>query len=131
MHRKTELRLSRAGRSIRVHRTFAAASYCPEAAIPLAARRGPRGSHKDALIDLTNRGDVVLDPFLGSGSSLIAREGTGRICYGVELDPLYVDVIIRRYAAVTGKSAVLVETGETFEALALRRAAESQQPDAP
>jgi DNA modification methylase len=86
---------------------------------------------QDALIDLTNRGDIVLDPFLGSGSTLIAAEKMGRICHGVELDPLYVDVIIRRYAAVTGKSAVLVETGETFEALALRRSAELQQPGAP
>jgi DNA modification methylase len=81
---------------------------------------------QDALIDLTNRGDIVLDPFLGSGSTLIAAEKMGRICHGVELDPLYVDVIIRRYAAVTGTSAVLVETGETFEAPALRRSAELQ-----
>jgi DNA modification methylase len=85
---------------------------------------------QDALIDLTNRGDIVLDPFLGSGSTLIAAEKMGRICHGVELDPLYVDVIIRRYAAVTGTSAVLVETGETFEALALRRSAELQPADA-
>jgi hypothetical protein len=52
---------------------------------------------KDALLDLTHRGDIVLDPFLGSGSTLIASEKTGRIFRGLELDPLYVDVIIRRY----------------------------------
>jgi DNA modification methylase len=80
---------------------------------------------QDALIDLTNRGDIVLDPFLGSGSTLIAAEKTGRICHGVELDPLYVDVIIRRYQAVTGKTASLIDTGETFDALAARRAAEA------
>jgi DNA modification methylase len=77
---------------------------------------------QDALIDLTDRGDLVLDPFLGSGSTLMAAEKMGRICYGVELDPLYVDVIIHRYKAVTGKAAMLLETGETFGALAARRA---------
>jgi DNA modification methylase len=45
---------------------------------------------QDALIDLTNRGEIVLDPFLGSGSVLIAAENTGRLCCGIELDPLYV-----------------------------------------
>jgi DNA modification methylase len=66
------------------------------------ARRGlqdhptvkPTAMLQDALIDLTNRGEIVLDPFLGSGSTLIAAEKTGRVCRGVELDPLYVDVII-------------------------------------
>ena len=79
---------------------------------------------EDALLDLTNRGDIVLDPFLGSGSTLIAADKTGRICRGVELDPLYVDVIVRRYQAATGTAAVLVETGETYQALEDRRATE-------
>lgn len=73
---------------------------------------------EDALLDLTHRGDFVLDPFLGSGSTLIASENTGRICRGVEL---YVDVIVRRYEAASGEAAVLVETGETFEDLEQRR----------
>src|SRR5437868_5895691 len=64
---------------------------------------------EDALLDLTTRGDIVLDPFLGSGSTLIAAENTGRVCRGVELDPLHVDVILRRYEAATGNSAVLVK----------------------
>jgi len=51
---------------------------------------------EDAFLDLTNRGDIVIDPFLGSGSTLIAADKTGRVCRGVELDPLYVDVIVRR-----------------------------------
>jgi hypothetical protein len=96
------------------------------------ARRGlqdhptvkPTAMLEDALLDLTNRGDFVLDPFLGSGSTLIAAENTGRICRGVELDPLYVDVIVRRYEATSGEAAVLVETGETFEDLEQRRARE-------
>jgi DNA modification methylase len=96
------------------------------------ARRGlqdhptvkPTAMLQDALLDLTHRGDVVLDPFLGSGSTLIAAEKTGRVCRGVELDPRYVDVIIRRYKVVTGREAVLAETGETFASLAEGRAAD-------
>jgi DNA modification methylase len=60
----------------------------------------------DALLDLTERDEVVLDPFLGSGSTLIAAERTGRRCYGVELDPRYLDLIIARYEEVTDKRAV-------------------------
>jgi DNA modification methylase len=70
---------------------------------------------EDALLDLTNRGDVVINPFLGSDSTLIAAGKTGRVCRGVELDPLYADVIIRRYEATTSKRTVLVDTGEAFE----------------
>jgi DNA modification methylase len=97
------------------------------------ARRGlkdhptvkPTAMLEDALLDLTNRGDVVIDPFLGSGSTLIAADKTGRVCRGVELDPLYVDVIVRRYEAATGNWAVLAQTGEAFEAVAARRASET------
>ena len=83
----------------------------------------------DALLDLTNRDDLVLDPFLGSGSTLMACEKTGRVCRGLELDPLYVDVIIRRFEAATGISALLEETGERFVDLTVRRA--QQQPAEP
>ena len=97
------------------------------------ARRGlqdhptvkPTAMLEDALLDLTDRGDIVIDPFLGSGSTLIAAEKTGRVCRGVELDPLYVDVIVRRFEAVTGVEAVHVETGEAFSALAARREREA------
>jgi DNA modification methylase len=61
---------------------------------------------QDTLIDLTNQGDIVLDPFLGSGSTLIAAENSGRACYGIELDPRCVDVIVRRYEAATQATAV-------------------------
>lgn len=81
----------------------------------------PTAMLQDALIDLTNRGEIILDPFLGSGSTLIAAENTGRICCGVELDPLYVDVVIRRYEGVTGTPASLADTGETFKKLVDRR----------
>jgi DNA modification methylase len=72
----------------------------------------------DALLDVTARHDIVIDPFLGSGSTLIAAERTGRRCRGVELDPLYVDVIVRRYEAETRESAIFGPTGETFAHLA-------------
>ena len=68
----------------------------------------------DAIKDCTARGDLVLDPFLGSGTAVIAAERSGRRCYGLELDPLYVDTIIHRWQRQTKLDAVHVETGETF-----------------
>ena len=99
------------------------------------ARRGlqdhptvkPVAMLSDALLDLTRRGDVVLDPFLGSGSTLIAAERTGRVCRGIELDPYYVDVIIRRYQEATGKQVILESTGEAFVDLAERRTREAEK----
>ena len=88
----------------------------------------PTAMLEDALLDLTNRGEIVLDPFLGSGSTLMAAEKTSRVCRGVELDPLYVDVIVRRYEAHSGDAAILVETGETFEAVSARRASGCAAP---
>jgi DNA modification methylase len=54
------------------------------------------------------RGDIVLDLFLGSGTTMIAAEQLGRVCYGLELDPRYCDVIVRRFEAFTGATAVLL-----------------------
>jgi DNA modification methylase len=89
------------------------------------ARRGqatkPTSLLEDALSDLTNRGELVLDSFLGSGSTLIAAENTGRVCCGVERDPHDVDIIIRRFEASTGIAAILADSGETFEKVATRR----------
>lgn len=75
----------------------------------------------DALLDVTHRGDVVLDPFLGSGSTLMAAEQTGRRACGVELDPRYTDVAVQRWEEATGGRAILAETGECFEQVAERR----------
>lgn len=71
----------------------------------------------DALLDCSARGDIVLDAFLGSGSTLIAAERTGRTCYGIELDRLYVDVAIRRWQRYTGDHAVNLTSGKQFEDL--------------
>ena len=71
----------------------------------------------DALLDASARGDVVLDPFLGSGTTLMAAEGTGRIACGLEIDPLYVDTAIRRWQRRTGRTAVHTDTGRFFSDL--------------
>jgi DNA modification methylase len=88
----------------------------------------PAAMCADAILDLSNRGDIVLDPFLGSGSTLIAAEQTGRRCFGIELDPRYVDVAINRYREVYGRTATLECTGESFEEVAERRKAEAVTP---
>jgi DNA modification methylase len=74
----------------------------------------------DAILDCTARKAIVLDPFLGSGATLIAAEKTGRRCFGLELDPLYVDTIIRRWEALTGGNARL-SSGSTFSEVAQER----------
>jgi DNA modification methylase len=68
----------------------------------------------DAIKDSTARGALILDPFLGSGTAVIAAERTGRVCYGLELDPLYVDALIRRWQRRTKREAIHVESGESF-----------------
>jgi DNA modification methylase len=76
----------------------------------------------DAILDSTHLGDVVLDPFLGSGTTILACENTGRRGRGIELDAYYVDVAIRRWQAMTGQAANLHATGEHFDQVeALRR----------
>jgi DNA modification methylase len=72
----------------------------------------------DAILDCSGRGDIVLDPFLGSGTTVIAAERTGRRCYGIELDPRYVDTVIRRWQALTGEIARHTESGRRFDDLA-------------
>ena len=79
----------------------------------------------DAILDSSRRGDIILDSFLGSGTTVMAAERTGRQCRGLELDPLYVDVIVRRWQTYTGAAARHAVTGATFDEAA--RAAEPAQ----
>jgi DNA modification methylase len=72
----------------------------------------------DAILDSSARGEIVLDNFLGSGTTLIAAERTGRICYGIELNPRYVDVAIRRWQRHTGGHAVNAFTRKRFDDVA-------------
>jgi len=70
------------------------------------------------LLNNTKGGDIVLDSFGGSGTTLIAAEKNGRIARIMELDPKYVDVIVKRWEDFTGQKAVLESTGEPFKAAA-------------
>ena len=74
------------------------------------------------ILNHTVRGDVVYDPFLGSGTTLIAAELTDRVCYGLDIDARYVDVIVLRWQKLTGKSAVRESDGRRFDELAAERA---------
>ena len=75
----------------------------------------------DAIKDCTRRGDLVLDPFLGSGTTLLAAERVGRKAYGLEIDPRYVDAAIRRWQDVTERDAILAATGQTFDEVTAER----------
>ena len=80
----------------------------------------------DALRDCSRRGDIVLDPFAGSGTTLIAAEKTGRSARLIEFDPLYCDTIVQRFEAVTGKQAILAGCGKVWEDVAAARLAQQE-----
>jgi DNA modification methylase len=75
----------------------------------------------DALLDASARGDLVLDPFLGSGSTLIAAERVGRRCAGLEIDPGYVDAVIRRWQRHSGDDAIHADSGRHFNDIEAQR----------
>ena len=75
----------------------------------------------DAILDVTNRGEIILDPFCGSGTSLIAAQRTARRCFAIELDPGYVQLAARRFESLFDVSAIHVETGLSLDELARRR----------
>jgi len=81
----------------------------------------------DAIKDCSRRGGLVLDPFCGSGTILIAAERTGRKARALELDPQYVDVAVRRWQKYTGKIARLAATGQTFEEVEEQRELSSSE----
>ena len=76
----------------------------------------------DAIKDCSRHGSLVLDPFCGSGTILVAAERTGRKARALEIDPAYVDVGVRRWQTYSGKAAALAASGETFETIEERRA---------
>jgi DNA modification methylase len=75
----------------------------------------------DLIRDVSRRGEIVVDAFGGSGTTLIAAQKTKRRARLIELDPIYVDVICRRFEAFTGQAAVHAETGQTFHEVAAER----------
>jgi DNA modification methylase len=91
---------------------------------PVALMRRP-------ILNHTQRGELVYEPFLGSGTTLVAAELTERVCCGMELDPKYVDVVIRRWQELTGKHAVLDEDGRSFEDVSKERIQTEEEPSCP
>ncbi len=88
----------------------------------------PIGLIADIILDCTNRGDAVLDPFAGSGTILLAAKRTKRRAYAIELDPVYVDVAVARMERATGKAAVHRQTGQTYaQTMQARQAAASSR----
>ena len=75
----------------------------------------------DAIKDCSRRNGIILDPFVGSGTTVIAAERAGRRARGIEIDPAYVDVAIRRWQAYSGKNASLAATGQSFDELEEQR----------
>jgi len=73
------------------------------------------------IINNSRPGEAIYDPFLGSGSTLIAAEITGRVCYGLELNPAYVDVVVRRWQLFTGRVARHQASGQSFDERAARQ----------
>ena len=78
----------------------------------------------DVLKDASRRSDLVLDPFAGSGTTIIAAQKTGRQACALEIDPSYTDVIVRRWQMYTGKPALLETTEKAFEEVNEQRKAE-------
>jgi DNA modification methylase len=78
---------------------------------------------EDVLLDVSREEEVILDPFMGSGSTLLASERTRRTACGIELDPTYVDVCVRRWEELTGEQAVHMTTDLTFAETAAERQA--------
>ena len=77
------------------------------------------------ILNHLRRGELVYDPFLGSGTTLAAAELTNRTCYGIELDPKYVDVIVQRWQALSGKKATLDGDARSFDENAAARKEDS------
>jgi DNA modification methylase len=75
------------------------------------------------ILNNSSVGDAVYEPFLGSGTTLIAAESTGRVCYGIEIDPIFVEAAIRRWQAFSGQRAMRQRDGMSFDEVA-RQAAE-------
>src|SRR6478736_8923133 len=73
------------------------------------------------ILNHTKRGELIYEPFLGSGTTLAAAEATDRVCYGLELDPKYVDVSVLRWQTQSGKKANLEGDGRTFDEIAQER----------
>jgi DNA modification methylase len=75
------------------------------------------------MLNHTMPGDTIYEPFLGSGTTLIAAESCGRVCCAIEIDPVYIDVAVKRWQSFAGSVATLATTGQSFDEVAMERAA--------
>lgn len=125
---RNNIELGRHGRNRTNLWAYAGANMSAEGRAELARHPTPKpvALVADALLDCTARGEIVLDPFCGGGATLIAAERTGRIARAIELDPLYVDAIVRRWQDETSQTALCAATGARFgETVAIDRAPRS------
>lgn len=95
--------------------------------LALHATPKPARMIADAILDVSSRGDIVIDAFLGSGTTIIAAERVGRRCFGIEIDPHFVDIIVRRFERHSGEDAVHIPTGKTFTEIATERLESSSE----
>jgi hypothetical protein len=102
------------------HLRAAAAARLGLKSIPVMVARGWSEDEKQAY-RLADNEQLVYDPFLGSGTSVIAAEMAGRTCIGLEISPAYVDVIVKRWQAFTGRTAIHQASGQSFDERADRR----------
>jgi hypothetical protein len=83
------------------------------------------------ILNNTSPGEAIYEPFSGSGTTLIAAESVGRVCFAVELSPAYVDVAVRRWQAFTGRPATLLSDGRSFDAVAAARTTQTVESSVP
>jgi DNA modification methylase len=91
---------------------------------PVALMRRP-------ILNHTRRGELVYEPFLGSGTTLAAAETNDRVCCGIEIDPKYIDVSIQRWQKLTGRNAMLDGDGRTFEEISKERLQQTEVQSCP
>jgi DNA modification methylase len=118
--RRNNIELGRHGRSRTNVWTFAAPNKFAtgDDAIRQHPTPKPVNMIAEAIKDASGRGAVVLDAFLGSGTTILAAEKVGRVGYAIEYEPVYVDLAIRRWQRVTGRDAILAGTDQTFNEIA-------------
>lgn len=90
----------------------------------------PNALVADAIRDVTRAGEIVIDGFMGSGTTILAAERAKRVAYGIEIEPGYVDVAIKRWEKMTGEIAVLASTGQLFAEVAAERGEATAEPEA-
>jgi DNA modification methylase len=81
------------------------------------------------ILNNSDPGQAVYEPFLGSGTTLIAAQSTGRVCYGIEIDPVFLDVVIRRWQSFTGEVAIRARDRQAFPKADERIVVSVVQPD--